>query len=348
MANYVADATYGRWIFEVKRRLKDVRTLRDALQTAALVAYSDPACESVLILDEPCLTSNRIWEEWELFTRILDPELRKRIHIVEEIKGFGSSEVAGFFSDEIGDWRQIVNQILRHEDTAPPPSRPSAWSDVLRVLMVHWVRKDGPVASKQLVEETGFSYPTIASALDRLSKYLLRGANRSVGLQRFPLDEWQKLLVNADEVRHTRRYTVEGRPRSAESMVSRLRELNASDIAVGGILGARYWFPGIDLIGTPRLDLTVNFSMPPDRNWPRNSTSPAYDFIRKLDPALRPANSYEPAVVVVHSLFTPTTFFKKGSEGTVWANEAECLLDLQEARLEAQAQEFINHLTPPS
>jgi len=113
-------------------------------------------------------------------------------------------------------------------------------------------------------------------------------------------------------------------------------------------LGARHWHPGIDLVGTPRLDLTVNFPMPRQRHWPMPDAALPHDFIRKLDPALRPASRDEPAFLVVHALLTPETFSKPGNDGTVWANEAECLLDLQEARLETQAQEFLKHLAPTS
>jgi hypothetical protein len=48
------------------------------------------------------------------------------------------------------------------------------------------------------------------------------------------------------------------RPRSPEVLLQRLSELNRSDIAVGGVLGARHYFPGLDLVGTPRLDLVVH------------------------------------------------------------------------------------------
>jgi hypothetical protein len=42
------------------------------------------------------------------------------------------------------------------------------------------------------------------------------------------------------------------------------------------------------------------------------------------------------------------TFFQKSDDGMVWADEVECLLDLHEARLESQALEFLELLTPQS
>jgi hypothetical protein len=239
-------------------------------------------------------------------------------------------------------------EILNREIRCSPKSRSGSFYDVLRILLVHWLRGDAPVSTKQLTEETGFSYPTIAASLGKFSDYLMRGPNRSVGLKRFPLEAWKKLLVDADTVRQTRRFTTEGRPRSPEAMLARLSELGTNDITVGGVLGARHWVTGIDIAGTPRLDLTVHFAMPQLRDWPMPDGANPYNFIRTLDPALRPASRNEPAILVVHSLFTPETFSKPGNNGIVWANEAECLLDLQEARLDSQAQEFIKHLTPAS
>ncbi|GAA5481304.1 hypothetical protein [Haloferula sargassicola] len=345
---YRADAVLGSWIFEVKRNLKDVRTLRDVLLQMAHIAASKQDRHAILILDQPSITADRVHEEWNLFSRILDVGLKDRIAVVGEIPGFGLDGLAGELPDDFTDWRPVAHEILQHEERVFPKARSGAFYDVLRMLLVHWLRGDAPVSTKQLTEETGFSYPTVAASLQKLSDYLTRGPNRSVGLKRFPINAWKKLLVDADTVRQTRRFATEGRPRSPEAMLARLRELETPDIAVGGVLGARHWVPGIDIAGTPRLDLTVNFAMPQQREWPMPDAAPPHDFIRKLDPALRPAKRDEPAALVIHGLFTPETFTKQGDDGTIWANEAECLLDLQEAHFEAQALEFLNLLSPSS
>lgn len=346
--SYQADAVLGSWIFEVKRNLKDVRTLRDALLQMAHIAASRPDRHAILILDQPGITADRVLEEWRLFTLILDHGLKDRIAIIGEIPGFGVEWLAGEVPGDFANWKLVVHEILQREVKASPQARSGAFFDVLRVLLVHWLRGEGPLSTKQLTVETGLSYPTIAKSLDRLSDYLMRGSNRSVGLRRFPLDAWRKLLVDAESVRQTRRFTAEGRARSPEAMLSRLQELRATDIGVGGVLGARHWVPGLNIAGTPRLDLTVNFAMPPQRQWPMPEAAIPHNFIRKIDPALRPAGRDEPAALVVHSLFTPESFLKTGDDGILWANEAECLLDLQEARFETQAQEFLDHLAPAS
>ena len=346
---YVADAVLGDWIFEVKRRTRDIRSLREAFQQIAQVAASDHRRFGILILDEPAVTSDRIRDEWEHFTRILEYDLKQRLGVVGTIGGFGIDWLAGEPPVEFmaGNWRDTVHQIIHREEKVHPKPRTAAFPDVVRTLLVHWIRRHPPVALKQLMAETGYSYPTIATALEKLGSSLVRGSNRSVGLEFFPHDAWVKLLADTENFRFTQRFIASGRPRTPEAMVSRLGELGRKDIAVGGVLGARHWYPGLDLSGTPRLDLTVNFAMPSLREWPVPDSTPPDDFIRRLDPALRPASRDEPANLVVHVLLTPETFFESAGD-TVWANEAECLLDLQEARLEAQANEFLNHFKSKS
>ncbi len=341
---YVADARLGDLIFEAKRGMRDIRSLREAFQQIAQAAAPDYQTFGILILDEPSITAERVDEEWKHFTRILDHHLRNRLGVVGTIPGFGINFLAGRLPEEFesGPWKDTIHQIIHREERTQRRPRTAAFPDVVRTLLIHWIRRHPPVASKQLIEETGYSYPTIASVLDKLGPSLRRGPNRSVGLDSFPREAWMKLLADADNFRFTQRFISKGRPRTPESMVSRLRELERNDIAIGGVLGARHWYPGLDLSGTPRLDLTVNFAMPSQREWPVPDAAPQGDFIRRLDPALRPASRDEPATLFVHVLLTPETFSEE-SRGTVWANEAECLLDLQEARLEAQANEFLNH-----
>jgi len=47
--------------------------------------------------------------------------------------------------------------------------------------------------------------------------------------------------------------------------------------------------------------------------------------------------------LVVHSLLRKNPLFHQSDDRT-FADEVECLLDLQEARLEQQALEFLDHL----
>ena len=70
------------------------------------------------------------------------------------------------------------------------------------------------------------------------------------------------------------------------------------------------------------------------------------DLLRRLDPALKPAERGEPAQVVVHTLYRPISFFDKDGNGDLYADKVECLLDFHEARLKQQAVEFLEKLSP--
>ena len=113
-------------------------------------------------------------------------------------------------------------------------------------------------------------------------------------------------------------------------------DLHRDDVAVGGVLGARHYLPKLDLIGTPRLDLTINVF-----NRHESET-----LIRSLDAGLVPAERGEMPHVVVHTVNRQASLFERDNRGSIWADQVECLLDLHEARLEAQALEMLDALTP--
>jgi hypothetical protein len=107
-------------------------------------------------------------------------------------------------------------------------------------------------------------------------------------------------------------------------LLDRLRELRGGDVAVSGVLGARHYVPGLDITGAPRLDIVHHSERP----------QVTLDWILKLDPALKPAGPGEAPHVVVHTLVRSEPCFTAEGNGTLWADEIECLLDLYAARLE--------------
>ena len=185
---------------------------------------------------------------------------------------------------------------------------------------------------KQLEQLSGFSYPTVAGSLKKIESFLRRHSDRRVELNSFPRDEWFRLIANSDNIRVPLGFFA-NRPRSVEDLIGRLTEKSVKDVAVSGIIGAHHYLPGIDLIGIPRLDLTVH-------NW---SIRKVEDYVRKLDPGLKRAAAGEISQVVVHNLYRPESFFIKKEDYFI-ADEVECLMDLHEARLETQALELLDHL----
>jgi hypothetical protein len=172
--------------------------------------------------------------------------------------------------------------------------------------------------------------------LGSLGSLLERRPDRRVILRWFPREEFARLLAVADRARSTTRFADQsGRPRTPESHLHRLETLNPPGLAIGGVLGARHYYPDLDLVGTPRLDLSLH--------------SPGkrmnLDFLEKLDPALkRVEDPLAPANVVVHAVRQADAQFSPREGGLAWADPLECLFDLHEARLEMQAAQFLEAL----
>jgi hypothetical protein len=332
LPDFRADAVLDNTVFEVKLNLRDGRHFRTAVVEVAHLASTGR--HSVLVLVEPQISDKRLRSEWEKLRQLFRPEIAKALTLVVRRAG-KTAEVYGSLS---GEERECIKPVAERArtDAARPVRRPSeAFFEILRVLLIHWSRKTGPLALKDLCDLAGCSYPTAALALEKLESYLTRHSDRSVELKAFPKNEWLRLVANADKIRRTLRFADRsGQPRSIESLLSRLQRHHPQNVAVAGVLGARRLLPELDLVGTPRLDLTMH----------SRYSEPNLSFLRQLDPSLRPAERDEPARLVIHQLQGPQTFFETDVDGTLWADPFECLLDLHEMRLESQAAEFLKYL----
>jgi hypothetical protein len=336
LSSFWADAVLGDSIFEVLVGPRDLRQLRATIMDVARYSGTKKDRRGILILDEPQLSENRLREEWASVQEIFRPEILHRLALVIHREGAPDQIIGQLGWQELESIPAVIEHGRLH--ALRPMRRPSeAFLDILRLLVVHWFRQTGPLTSKELCAQSGFSYPTVSGALERLEPYLARHSDRRIELRSFPRDAWFKLVAQAEKVRTSQGYTDRsGRPRPPEVLVDRLRELGREDIGVAGVLGARHYLPGLDLMGTPRLDLVVHSSR----------TAAPNDFLRRLDPALKPVERGETPQVVVHTLYRPETLFTRSDKGNIWADEVECLLDLHEMRLESQALEFVERLTP--
>lgn len=335
LAGYRPDAVLGNSVFEVLSELRDLRRLRATLIEVARLLNDFRSHRVVLVLTEPLISPRRLAKEWSSAEALFRPEIASRMAMVIHCEGF-PDEVMGTLSKEE---KESIPDLIDHARgrTLRPPQRPSgAFFETLRVLMIHWFRDSGPKTAKDLCAQTGFSYPSVAATLKKLTPYLKRYSDRRAELNSFPKEAWFKLVSQSERVRSSTPYADRsGQPRELEVLRARLRELKRTDIAIAGLIGARYHVPGLDLIGNPRLDLVVH----------SNRTRVPDDFMRRLDPALKPAEKGEAPRVVVHTLYRPESFFRENEHGEYMADEVECLLDLHEMRLEAQALQFVVHKT---
>jgi hypothetical protein len=68
-----------------------------------------------------------------------------------------------------------------------------------------------------------------------------------------------------------------------------------------------------------------------------------WSFVERLDPELEKTERRdEPAALAVHLVRRKVPLFQPGEGGMQWADPVECLLDLHEAHLEAQAKELLH------
>lgn len=333
--HHEVDAEIGESLFVVKTGVDSQRTLSAALVKLAFVLGERPGFRGFLVLVDSAISQRRLHDEWLRAMKILRLDVLERLHLCVVKDG----SVLGVPEALDAETQRIIAGVAEKERTAPasPRANRSAepFYDLLRILINQWLTKAGPLTSRWLAEAAGCAYPTVASALEKLEKYLTRHSDRRVELKAFPKDEWSRLVANADKVRQTLRFADgSGQPRSVESLVSRFERVRTDDMAIGGVLAARRRFPALDLIGTPRLDLTIHC----------RTRKLDLAFLRQLDPALKPARYDEPARLVIHTLRYPHTFIEKAPDGSVWADPVECLLDLHEMRLESQAAEFLAFL----
>jgi hypothetical protein len=329
----VADTGYrpdGQWHdvwVEVKFETHGIRNLRASILGLAYWLNNNPTSRGLLVLVESRITEERLQREWKLAQQTLHPEVLQRMAVAFA----KNKQYVGLPTDLGDDFRVWLDQLVLRE-SHEGKTRESFYA-TLEVLLHQWLLGKGPMTSEWLMKTVGCSYPTVAASLRRLESSLLRHSDRRVELRYFPRDEWARLLAVSDEVRSTTRFADRsGQPRSIDSLVNRLKRLERSDIAVGGIVGARHYQPDLDLVGTPRLDLSLHC----------RSKRVDWNFVKELDPALQETKRRdEPAPLVIHLVRRARSLFDPGEDGLQWADPVECLLDLHEGRLESQALEFV-------
>jgi hypothetical protein len=265
---------------------------------------------------------------------IFRPKIMERLSIVI----YQDDELLGIPNNPNQELTDALIEVCEKElaDKKNPLPKPDYKAEIYKVLIYKSLMEEGALTSNWLSQAVGCNYRTVANTLESLGNAIIRHSDKSVELKYFPKKAWEWLLVHLDKSRITKRYADRsGQPRSIESLLKRLAKIGDSNIAVAGTLGAQHHYPDIDVIGVPRLDLTIHC---PDKYL-------NIDFIEKLDPALKEETDPDKtASVVVHFIRREKAFFTENPDGIAWADPVECLLDLHEMRLESQAVDFLIHL----
>lgn len=333
---YPRDAQSGEPIVEVKVGVSGMRDVRAKLAQLAGELVDTAVRRAYLVLVEPRLSESSIASEFERFRAAMRQDVAGRLYVVDAVAG----EVHALPSDVPSeDWQFVGRAIEEAQDVGPGLSQPDMQSEVIRVLLLQWVLGAGPVAPSWMQDTVGCAYRTVMNAVERLGPAVERGPGGSIELRAFPVKVWPEVVVEAPRSRSTMLFADHsGQPRSPESLLRRLEQLDREDIAIGGVLGARHFLPDLDIIGAPRLDLTVH--APTGRA--------DFDLASWLDPGLAPAEPHgRPPRLALHFLRRQQPFFDEALNRLRWADPIECLLDLYEAGLDQQARQFQQNMETP-
>jgi hypothetical protein len=322
-----------RLVVEAKEGLTALRDFRDALVRLIQQVDSQPSWDGCLLLIDPGISQPSLRREFETTRQALRPDLAARVHLVTTNDGVLTG----------GEWDLPMpfEKFLREHSSRVPTGvehlpRPDMQAEVFRFVLLQWFLGRGPMTAGFITEEVGCNYRTVVQAIAKLGTAIRRGSDRSIELQRFPREAWNALTVTGSKIRHTQLYIDHSdQPRSVESLYQRIAGLQRSDIAFGGLVGARVLDPTLDIVGTPRLDICLHAfgkmvePLPPER----------------IDPGLRPANEPgRPARVAVHFLRRRASWFTERPDGTRTADPVECALDIMEAGFTSQAESFLSRL----
>ena len=244
---------YGNSIFEVKQGLGAVRGLRASILSLAYALGREPHIEGYLILLDPKISPDRLRAEWEDARRTLSEAVGTRLRFV--IARHGQYTGLSDIRDKTVE-QHIRDLILTEPEIGTRLPRADYFFVVLNILLIQRLLKRGPVTTLWLTKNAGCTYPTVSTALGRLGRAITRLPDRRVELNRFPREAWLELLAGGKRVRETVLFRDQsGQPRTPDDLVHRLQAMDRHDVAVGGTLGARHWYPALNVHGNPRLDL---------------------------------------------------------------------------------------------
>lgn len=326
-----ADIFDGKTAIEVKKNLDAVSALRSSLmQLAYFLSSRELYNKGLLVLVDPKISQERLTDEWKHAERTLNPQVFRQLHLVLYRDGSFQGLPDGLDPKIRKNLALLVHQEMGRQTRIP---RATIYYELLKVLVHQWLLKKGPMTAHWLAETVGCSYPTVADALAKLGSSIKRHSDRRIELGYFPKEEWASLVAVSGSARSTMRFIDRsGQSRDPGSLFRRAQGLKRPDIAIAGVFGAKHYFPKLDLVGSPRLDISIHC--------PNGMAD--IGFIEKLDPALQPTrDSQEGAMVFLHFVRREESLFEKDAEGFYWADPVECLLDLHAGRLESQALEFL-------
>jgi len=346
--SYIADAKKeydGRWVgpdgdflIEVKRT-SNARDVRGALLALAYLLEKELAsAQAMLVLTASKLSSARLREELNQFRNIVKDGVGPRIHLLAFQKE--GDRMKGALPQHNDDLALFIHDLVLHE-TATQGGRVSRVF-VQSLVVDRWLQGRPMTSSSEVLGESKASKPTVIAALEHLRKLeVITGPFGDFAVQQPSWDAWQSLALDLKSERKAVYFAdPSGLARGPSALLSRLpkvmdRASKPLDVALSGVMAAYHFYKDLNITAAPRLDLSVY-----DGN---------IKFVRQLDAGLVEVEKVRAhAPLVLHlgrRLRTPSA---SRTPGVDQASPLECLADLLEIGLTAEAHDFAQHLNRTS
>ena len=327
------DVQIGKNVFEVKFAVEALRTLRASIMQVVYRISEEKDLHGYVVFVDFTLSVDRFHDEWRRLKAVLLPEVLGRLTLCLVREDVSNGSIPMDPSPEV---QQTIFDVIEAERSKADIPHTDYSFVIPKLMICQWLLKRTPLTVDALAHRAGCTYLTATRALNSLGSLVRRTSARQVTLRWFPEDEWMRLVAVSDRARSTVRFAAPpGEARSLTAHVHRLEKIAPPGIAIGGGLGAGHFFPALDLVSAPRLDLSLHC---PGKRMNLN-------FVRQLDPGLRPVNDpLQPAVLAVHAVRHADPLFVSREAGLCWADPVECALDLATAKLVRQATQFLDYL----
>lgn len=311
--------------------MRNARDLRSTLMDGALSLAQGDTQAFLCLLFKSGFSSWRLAKELERFQAIVREDIGRRLHVLalQSPLDLVPTHPALLHIEDLTELQARVAEVLTDKPKI------ATRETVVGVLLHRWINRMPPVKGYELAAESGASTPTVTAALKTLEPSALRRDEDGLSLVGFTPYAWQKWLTLSTDGPTVKFVDRSGAPRSPEKLARQLAKLGRKDVAIGGVLGAKHHFPGLDITGAPQLDLVVHGTQHADLS-----------FIEQLDPGLvRDDSQDQRGHVVVHFANRPNSLFKD-EDGFVWADVLDCLVNLWASEQIHLVENLINHVAP--
>ncbi len=337
----VWQGAHGPIIVEVKKT-SSVRDVRDAFLALAYELRNDaPDAKALCVMSESRLSEKRLREELDRFRTVINPSLASRIHFLVD-KGDSKRNIVAFhgsLEQEHNEFYEWLAELVATERLGGRLPQIAPRQLVLAALAQLRLRNQPPVTIKHLQQGCGVSYPTVATVLKALAEkgWLEESGARGVRLRHLTLSEWLDLARDHANQRRVQLFTDPTAQSTPERLANRLSRLTKdgklpSTVRIGGVIGASWHFPELDITAAPRLDVSA------EADPARIASILDAGFAPKTKPEQRTA-------LAVHVTRDPWVMKEFSDElNGQWANELECLADLIEMGFTREATEMAHRM----